>query len=282
MASETDSQAVVATYTAREVAFVVDESSTDLGQKNRDDGDFNRAKLTQRDLAGLSVISSLTKVEYGKWGREDACLIVFRFQFQKGNATLFRFEHAEIVVEFLSRPPSHPDNDPRVLKYGPKRLQSTGTPEDRSWHCNVALSASAGGAPLPIQGGPTLEFGNESNYTRQYAAEIESDDWGNRKHRYPNCLKIWMREDQKQKKGIPLELLAAVVVQTSGPFQAYVNVKVDSIFNLVAWPWSKDDALLLQPGVDFGAPLRTPSAFDFSTLTLDEWRQLVTPDLHFK
>ena len=277
MVGETVDQAVTATYAAREASFVVDESSTDLGQENRHDKDFNRAKLTQRDLGELSVISSLTKVEYGKWSGEDACLIVFRFQFQKGNAKLFRFKSAKIIVEFTSRPPGHPDDDPKIRQYGPKTLQSTGTPESRSSHFMVTLSASAGG-----QGGLALELGREGNYTRQYAAKIESDDWGNRKHRHPNCLRIWMREDEKQENGIPLELLAAVVVQTSSPFQAYINVKVDSIFNLIAWPWSKDEPLLLQPGVGYGTPVRTTSPIDFSTLTPDDWRQLVTPDLQLR
>ena len=265
----------------RVTPFIVDESAQELGQRNTDDQDFNRLKITQRDLGSMSVIGSLTKVEYGKWANEDACLISFRFQFHKGNATMFRFEKADIVIEFQARPPGRPDHDPAVLQYGPKKLQSTGTTEAHGWHYTASLSANVGVGPA--QAGPTLEFGRHGIHNRQYAAMIESDDWGNRRHRRPNCVKIWLREDEKQKDGIPLELLASVVVQTDRPFQANVSVKVDSIFNLVAWPWSKDDPLLLQPGVNFGTPIReTTTATDFSSLTVEEWRQLVTPDLNFR
>ncbi|KAK4112885.1 hypothetical protein N656DRAFT_779105 [Canariomyces notabilis] len=268
-------------FSPRQAPLVLDESSHELGIRNRDDTDFNRTKITQRDLGSLSVIGSLTKVEYGNWAGQEACLLAFRFQFQKGNATAFRFSKADIVIEFQARPPGNPDHDPAVLRYGPKFLRSTGTLEQRGWHYTASLSASAGLAV--VEAGPAVEFGRSSFYARQYAAVVESDDWGNRKHRRPNCVKIWMREDDRQEGGIPLELLAAVVVQTDRSFQANVSVRVDSIFNLVAWPWSKDDPLLLEPGVNFGQPLRQgTSNLDFSTITAEEWRQLVTPDLHFR
>jgi hypothetical protein len=74
--------ALVATYAPRQSQFVVDESSASLGQENRDDQDYSRPKISQRDLGSLSVIASLQKVQYGTWAKEsDACLIAFRFQF---------------------------------------------------------------------------------------------------------------------------------------------------------------------------------------------------------
>ena len=268
-------------FTPREVPFVLDDLSPELGIKNQNDTDYNRIKITQRDLGSLSVLASLTKVDYGKWAGQDACLIAFRFQFQKGNATTFRFSKADIAIEFQARPPKDPRDDPAVLRYGPKYLRSTGTAEQVGRHYTASLSASLGQGLVAIE--PGIEIGRSSSYTRQYAAEVESDDWGSRKHRRPNCVKIWMREDDKQEQGVPLELLAAVVVQIGGPFQAKVSIKVDSIFNLIAWPWSKDDPLLLEPGVRFGPSLRgSEPDVDFSTITPEEWRLLVTPDLHVR
>ncbi|KAK4225995.1 hypothetical protein QBC38DRAFT_240715 [Podospora fimiseda] len=271
-------------FTPHNAHFTIDESSQELGQENKHAQDFNRFKLTQRDLGSMSVIGTLTKVEHGKWGpsNKPACLLCFRFQFQKGNAKLFRFEKAFIVIEFQARPPTHPKDDPAVLRYGPKRLQSVGTTATESWQYTIELSATVGIGP--VQAGPTVEFGRQIIYDRHYAETIESDDWGNRRHSRPNCVRIWLREDEKQKDGIPLELLACVVVETTArSFQANVSVKVDSFFNLIAWPWSKDDPLLLEPGVNFGTPIREKTGeTDFSSLTADEWRQLVTPDLHFR
>lgn len=268
-------------FAPRHAPLVVDESSQELGIRNKDDQDFNRVKITQKDLGSLSVIGSLTKVEYGTWAGQDACLIAFRFQFQKGNATTFRFSKADIVIEFQARPPGNPDDDPVVVVYGPKYLRSRGTVEKRDWHYTASLSATAGVQGV-FEAGPAIEFGPRGTYSRQYAAVVESDDWGNRKHRRPNCVKIWMREDEKQEDGIPLELNAAIVVQTNRSCQASVSIKVDSIFNLIARPWSRDDPLLLEPGVNFGPPIRQTPKLDFSTITSEEWRQLVTPDLRFR
>ncbi|KAK1759105.1 hypothetical protein QBC47DRAFT_371074 [Echria macrotheca] len=268
----------MSTFAPREVPFVLDDVSPELGIKNENDTDYNRIKITQKDLGSLSVIGSLTRVEYGKWADRDACLIGFRFQFQKGNSLAYRFSRADIAIEFQARPPKNPGDDPAVLRYGPKYLRSTGTAEQVGWHYTASLSASPGLGPVSIE--PGIEIGRSGSYTRQYAAEVESDDWGSRKHRKPNCVKIWMREDDKQEQGIPLELLAAVVVEAGGPFQAKVSIKVDTVFNLIAWPWSKDDPLLLEPGVNFGPSLRSSEPeIDFSTITSEEWRLLVTPDL---
>jgi hypothetical protein len=265
------------TYQEKEQHFGSDESQEELGQKNQDETDFNRLKILQRDLGCLSIISSLTRVQYGTWAEEPASLVSMRFQFQKGAAELFRFEKVNITVEFTSRPQGDPGADPVVVDYGPKKLQSIGTLEDRTWHYLATLSAKANVGPVEV--GPEAETGAEGRYTRHYAAVVESDDWGNRKHPQPNCIKYWLSEDKRQKFGVPLELHIAAVVTHSGPFQATVNVHADNIFHILAWPWTQDDPVLFEPGVPHGDQIRHISRFDFSTLTVDEWRQIVTPDL---
>jgi hypothetical protein len=125
--------------------------------------------------------------------------------------------------------------------------------------------------------GPDADV-KRSSILRLNASYLGGSDWGDRKHRLPNCAKFWLREDEKQTPGVPLELLVAIVFRCRGPSQAMVDVRVDSVFQLLAWPWTKDDPVLLEPGVEYGDIIREGSA-DFSTLTQEEWRQLVTPDL---
>jgi hypothetical protein len=263
-------------FKERERRFVIDESQEELGQRNESDEDYNRIKILQRELGGLSVIGSLTRVQYGKWQNDPACLVSMRFQFQKGNAELFRFEKVNILMEFTSRPKGHPDADPIILNYGPKLLQSKETPEDRTWHYLVTLSAKATVGPTEI--GPQVETGTEGKFTRHYAASVVANDWGNRAHRRPNCVRLWFSEDKRQEKGIPPELYVTTIVTCPGPIQATVQVHADYIFHLLAWPWSADDPILLQPGVTYGKKIREGD-FDFSDLTSDEWRRMVTPDL---
>lgn len=270
------SEEVLKSFQEREQHFVIDESQEELGQRNESDEDHNRVKILQRDLGGLSIIGSLTRVQYGSWKNEPACLVSMRFQFQKGNAELFRFKKIDMLLQFSARPEGQPSADPVVLDYGPKHLQAPETLEDRTWHYLVTLSAQANVGPMQM--GPEAEVGTEGKFTRHYAASVEADDWGNRAHRRPNCVKLWLSEDKKQKKGVPLELHLAIIVTCPGPMQATVRVHADNLFHLLAWPWSADDPILLEPGVEHGEKIRGGD-FDFSDLTSEEWRQMVTPDL---
>ena len=256
--------------------FIVDESQEELGQHNESDEDYNGIKILQRDLADLSIIGSLARVQYGKWQKEPACLMTIRFQFQKGNAELFRFTKVNILIKFTSRPEGAPDADPIVLSYGPKHLRSTETSEDRSWHYLVTLSAKATAGPMEI--GPEAEAGAKGKFTKHYASLVDADDWGDRAHRRPNCVRVWASEDKRQKKGLPMELFVTTITTCPGPMKATVRVQADNIFHLLAWPWSKDDPILLQPGITYGEKIREVD-FDYSELTSEEWRRMVTPDL---
>ncbi|KAH6659446.1 hypothetical protein BKA67DRAFT_544447 [Truncatella angustata] len=275
---ETSATAVLASYEERDLKFNIDDSNKELGQRNTDDSDYNRVKITQRDLGDLSVISSLQRVQYGLWKEEPACLINFRFQFQKGNSHLFRFENVRILVEFTARPPGTADQDPEVFEYGPKYLTAAETSEERSWHLNASFSSKAKvGA---FESGPEVESGKAGTYTRNYAAKIESDDYGNRKHKKPNCVKTWLAENEKQKGGVPTELYTAIVVGHRGrPAQVTISIRADYVFNMLAMPWTKDDPLLLEHGVAFGNTIGDGSPLDFATLSVEQWQELVTPDL---
>ena len=267
-------------YAEREKVFSVDDSSDTLGQRNTDEEDVNRSKIAQRDLGDLSVVSSLTLVKYGQWQKKAACLLAFRYQFQARHTHLLRFSEAEIVIEFKSRPPASPQEDPVIVDYGPKKLESTGTDENRKRHLSATFSAKASFGPIEI--GPDFSVGRDSEYVRHSAAIVETDDWGDRKHRRPNCVKCWLKEDQKGEAGLPLELRVAVIVAHDGPMQATVDVRAGHLFHLLAWPWTGDDPVLLQPGISHGEFASFTSSLEFSDLTQDDWRRLVTPDLQFQ
>ncbi|KPI45467.1 uncharacterized protein AB675_533 [Cyphellophora attinorum] len=266
-------------FAERTRAFQIDDSQEELGHGNHINYGpeaYNKPKIYQRDLGQLSVIGSLKRVKYGTWHQEPACLISMKFQFQNGNARTLRLTKADIQIEFTSRPVSTPDADPKLLEYGPKYLQSNGTIENRTWNYVATLSANATLGSAEV--GPQLELGAGGSFSKNFAAEVEVDDWGNGNHQRPNCLRVWMREDKKQESGIPQELHLTAIVSSSGAMQATVQVRANNIFHLLAWPWSARDPVLLQPGVEYGDKIRDVD-FDFSALTSDEWRRMVTPDL---
>ena len=52
-------------YAARQTAFEIDESTSELGQQNTSDEDYNRVKVHQPDLRHLTIASILTRVRFG-------------------------------------------------------------------------------------------------------------------------------------------------------------------------------------------------------------------------
>lgn len=269
--------AIQQSFTERTCRLTRNDSHQELGQTNEGEDDINRAKVHHRDLASLSLVASLSRVQYGTWKGDKACLLGLRFQFVKGTHTVFRFEHADILIEFTSRPSTGPKDDPEVKDYGPKSLKRAASEETRTSHWTAKFSAKGTAGPVEI--GPELEGGNEREYTRHYATEVGSIDWGDRHHRRPNCVKVWMKEDKKEADGLPVEVFAAVVFTFEGLAQAAVTVKTSFWFDALAYPWTSEDPIFLKEGVGYGNPIRCNEAIDFAELTIYEWAQMVTPDL---
>lgn len=270
---------VLASYRSRVLTFEFDSEQQELGQKNDSEQDYNRPKIAQRDLGDLSTIATLTSVQWGTWGGDSACLMCVRVQFQKGLHKLLRFGQALIVIQYSCRPPGATANDPRVVDYGPKSLRAKPTEEDRTWWYDINFSAKAPAGPVSL--GPGVNGGKNGKFARKYAAEVTIDDWSPRTHRFPNCVKCYLKEDPKQADGVPCELNMAVIIQASGPCQATVVVRAGNIFNLLATPWTRDDPVLLKPGVNYGTQVCGATAMDFQSLTKEDWKNLVTPDLEF-
>lgn len=94
----------------------------------------SRVKVSQRNMGELSLITHLTRVQYGYYRSSPAALIGFRFQFLGSNPH-WRFQKADIKITFASSDVSVKDaaQDPVVVDFGPKHLASEGTEEKRSW-----------------------------------------------------------------------------------------------------------------------------------------------------
>ena len=263
------------TYTPRRRVFDLDEAGTELGQKNEGAQDFNRTKVHQRDLGDLSIVSTLSRVEYGSWEGKSACLITFGFSFDSGNVETYRFTSARIIIEFTSRQAGC--SDPIVVNFGPKRLLGQKTEEDRRWLYAGAFEAKTNIGPFEV--GPNLRAESEGSFIRTYTEVIKATDWGDENHRHPNTVKYWLKENKRQKGGIPDRLNATVVVIYDSPFQAVVDVSSTAIFDLLARPWTKDDPVLFEPGVEEGLPVRATRDSEFSTLNEEDWKRIVTSSL---
>ena len=267
-----------ATYTTQRRVFDLDETSAELGQHNEGDQDFNRSKVHQRDLGDLSIVSTLSRVEYGLWDGKSACLVTFSFSFNSGNMKTCRFTSARVIIEFTSRQAD--SSDPIVVNFGPKRLLGQKTEEDRRWLYVGEFEAKANIGPFSV--GPNLRAESEGSFTKTYMEVVKANEWGDKSHKYPNTVKYWLKENKRQEGGIPDQINATIVVIYEGPFQAVVDVSSTAIFDLLARPWTKDDPVLFEPGVEEGPPVRDNRDSEFSTLNEEDWRRIVTSSLDAK
>lgn len=170
------------------------------------------------------------------------------------------------------------------MDFGPKHLVSNGTDESRTWWYTATLSARTSTAlPVSIDSSPSLSLGHSTSYPKHTAVAIEGADFSDHDHTEPNIVKFWLREDEKQKSRVPLDFDCAVIVKyPGGSFEATVDVKVGPVFDLLATPWMAEDPVIFEPGMDYGEGVREGQVVDFSTLTVEEWRKMVTPDLKFR
>lgn len=266
---------VLQTYQRRVSAFQVDESSVELGQRNASATEYNRVKIHQRDLRNHTVEARLTRVEYGTWEGQTACLVALKFSFHSSGSKALRFTRGSISVGFTSRDTRN--RDPAVVNFGPKRLFGSKTSGSLTWSYGGAFSFKATAGPVEI--GPEVQATRDLVFERQYLQVINVWGWGDRRHVEPNHVKCSLDENPLEESGIPEELSLTMIVTFEGAFQARVSVGTTAIFDLLAYPWTKDDPVLFQPGVSYGPAMRASGTTDFATLTRAEWEKLVTASL---
>lgn len=175
------------------------------------------------------------------------------------------------------------EDDPVVVDYGPKRLRSSlGADEKREWHLTATLAA---GLPTPIDvlPMPGISASTSRSWEEHHAASVEASDFPSRDHTRPDGVRFWLRENDKQRGGLPIDFYCAAIVKYTTAFQASVHVKAGPVFDIFARPWTITDPILFEPGVEFGLEENGPSvdggSKDFAALSPGQWRKLVTPDL---
>ncbi|CAK4023852.1 Hypothetical predicted protein [Lecanosticta acicola] len=249
---------------------------------------ISRLRTQNRSLGSLSLIATHTRTQFAFYKNDPACLLTFRFQFL-GSSNAFRFQKADVRIEFKAASSSHAAAAaaaaaaaPVVVDYGPKHLSSAGTDGQRNWWYNATLSASANGmVPVPV--GPSISMGGGGSHGKHTAVTVEGADFAAHGQQEANIAKFWLREDEQRQDGVPCDFECAVIVKWTDSFEAQIDVKVGPLFDWLASPWPSSSPIIIQRGVDYGEPIRaTPAVdMDFSTLTLEEWRKLVTPQLDF-
>ncbi|PPJ58589.1 hypothetical protein CBER1_11393 [Cercospora berteroae] len=238
-----------------------------------------RTVIHHRELVGLNLISNLTRIQYGYWHDEPACLVGFTFQFlgsEHGNRWV-RFDRADVTIKFHKTESEAEGQDPEVVDFGPKHLVTgnNGTEEKREWHLSANLPAVTLGA-IPVLG---LSAGVSRTYEKRYASSVEGASVPSHGHTAPDMVRFWIREDAKQKEGLPLEFDCAAVVTFAAPasFRATVGVKAGAVFDMLAQPWSEAEPVLFQHGVELGEPVGKArmGMIDFAALDVQDWGRMV-------
>ena len=167
--------------------------------------------------------------------------------------------------------------DPEVVDFGPKHVTSGGTDERREWHVSAQLSASSPIAPISLT--PGIQAGMSRSYDKHYVSSVDATSLPSHGHTTSDTVRYWIREDAKQKDGLPLEFDCAVVVTYDAPasFEAVVDVKAGPLFDMLAQPWGDAEPIVFQHGEDMGEPVRgdTVGAVDFADLTAQDWAEIV-------
>ena len=86
-----------------------------------------------------------------------------------------------------------------------------------------------------------------------------------------------MTENGKQ-RGIPDRLNGAVIIESSGPFQAKAEVTVDTSIkdNLFGAPWQKTHPVPFTPGI---TKETAPRTLKFEDLTESDWKEMIPYEL---
>lgn len=243
--------------------------------------DVNRKNVLHKILNERTYITAdLERVIYGSFDRKPACLIVFNFKFRFEADSHLRFKRAEIAVSFKATPDgSHkcrPKDDPVIYNFALKKMYGNLTMENNSWTYGIELPCMVTLGPAQFGAQPYVE--KSSSFKKGHRMEIVGREFKDAEHDQENEV-IWsIKENGKQKNGIPEELKFAVIVGYTGRFQADIKVTAETDFRLklFGWPWSKDDPVLFRPTEGSGMPIETPRWFpDFETIRSEEWAELV-------
>ena len=256
----------------RELAFVANKGAGQLTSQ-RNQGEDLRPTITHHaNVLGTKVYGAVNKVIWGTYEDLPACLLVVRFQFLAPKG-LFRLRKATITICFSKNVAVNPHTDttaePEVCVYSPKHIYGLPTSEEREFYWEAALQCSVSVGPVDMD--PELTMGKASKFSQEHALEIGGSDEPDFGKQLPNKVIFEVDENDRLGKGVPRELYFGVVVHHDGNLQADITT---SIGDATAWPWSRDDPIILTPGKSFGSKPDKLSTF-FDQLSDRDWAFLV-------
>lgn len=267
---------------SRTALLELDRHSGELGpQRNSTPDEVNRKNALHRVLNQHTYITAdLGQVIFGSFNGKPACLIVFDFKFRFEADSRLRFKRAEIAIRFEATPDStrklSPKDDPVISNFAPKKIYGNTTTENHAWSYGIAIPCMVSLGPM--QAGAQLHVERATSFQKGYRMEILGRGFKDTKHEEENEV-IWtVKENSKQKDGIPDQLKFAVILGYSGRFQADIKVTAEADFKLklFGWPWPRDDPVLFRPTEGFGMSAETPRWFpDFETIKEEEWTELL-------
>lgn len=277
-------EAMVASWAERELDLKDNEGQEKLSvQRNRiEQGPSGapeiglRLKITQHtSVLGTKVYGLVHKICWGSHNGNQACLLVVRFRLTSSSG-VFRLRKAVITIRFDNhpprvgpRPPAGGRSDSVLRMFSPRQIYGipTNVHHGLGWSVAAQSSVSTGAGTVGPQGSRM----SSTRYATEVALEIAGMDDVDRDKDLPNIVVFEIDENPKTSRGVPRELYFGAVVQCDGPIQADIET---SIGDRSAWPWTRDDPIILRPGSDHGdVPPSIPRNFD--QLTDDDWKILV-------
>jgi hypothetical protein len=251
----------------RELVFELPSGKGELySQKNKSD-DTRKKILHIKGLIDREVIGEVNRVHYGTYDGKPACLFVARFKF-RWHRNAFRFRKIETIFTAANREGSTAAATPKLKVYSPKHMFGLWSTEHREFRFDIALQCSISVGTAQVQLGQ-VSVGRTRNFDRDHALEISGMDWQGPEDEEPNSVIFTVDENEVQDTGVPKEMFFGMIFENKANFQ--IDVQMD-VSDFRAWPWSKDDPILLGSGRTLGNPPRT---LEFDKLTDADWQELV-------
>ena len=270
---------ILAAYEPQEVSL---EPASGKGKLGNDvsrpiqalDPNIVPSKIIHRETLDVGVVGMVERVAYGEYNTRPACLIVFSFSLKSGKKGLF-FRNANFKLTFEKCQPASDQGDPAVVAFAPRKIYGMPTEESRKITYNVELGVTASAGPISM--GPKGSRSVESSFEKIHIFKTVGNRWSSKKSNAWDIVYWEMTENGKQ-RGIPDRLNAAVIIESSGPFQAKAEVTVDTSIkdNLLGAPWQKTHPVPFTPGITKGTAPRT---LKFEDLTESDWKEMIPYEL---
>lgn len=256
-----------ASWKERELVFEIEGGKGELYvQKNKSE-DTRKKIVHIKSLIDREVIGLVERVQYGTFEGRPACLFVARFKFRWDHKA-FRFRKVEICFTAANRKGNPPAPGPIVRVYSPKQIYGLWSKEHKEYHFDLKLQCSISAGPVQVQVGEA-STGKTTSYDVDHALEITGTDWQDNESDEPNMAIFVVDENKLQDTGVPKEMFFGIVFEHAGDFQ--VDVRMD-VSDFTAWPWSKDDPIILGSAKTLG---KAPRTLELDKLTDADWLEIV-------